>query len=48
MDGLIATIARKLADDKATCSLANKGGLERRRPDRHCLILRTLCSEAEI
>jgi hypothetical protein len=48
MDGLIATIARKLADDKATCSLGNKGGLERRRPDRHCLILRTLCSEAEI
>jgi hypothetical protein len=48
MDGLIATIARKLADDKATGSLGNKRGLERRYPDRHCLILRTLCSEAEI
>jgi hypothetical protein len=41
------TIARKPGHDKATRLFGNKGGLEQRRPDRHCLVLPTLCSEAE-
>jgi hypothetical protein len=42
------TIARKPGHDKATRLSGNKRGLEQRRPDRHCLVLPTLCSQAEI
>jgi len=42
------TITRKPERNKATRPLGNKDGLEQRRPDRHCLVLPTLCSRPEI
>jgi hypothetical protein len=44
---VLDTITRKPGRDKAICPLGNKGGLEQRRPDRHCLVLPSLCSRPE-